>query len=243
MNCDYIINHYWDKKTKSATLEPQWLSSGEKLSSEQEAIKKLYTKTLGNATYYNKLVNSKKKFEVINGYKIKYTYLTKDDPLSKNGRKVTDISMCIKRSKQLPIKKFLMGIFFIFFLWVFLLNKGIEAPQIQKVQLSKKSQANNHQQNDTVTSKVEKTKKFYICNEDWKKFSIGDDTETTCLQQYLTSYCKHETILSSKKWLQNTNVVECTGIIEFKYNSLKSRTFKRSKKLKKQVKKFLQGSL
>ena len=141
MSCNYTIKHYWDELEKSTTIEPEWLRSGGNLSSEKKAIKKLYENTLGNATYYNKLIASKVESEEMNGYKIKYIYLEKDDPLHKNSRKVTDISMCINIPIQLPKKGLLYSTFFIlmtFFLGYYLLNRSTVVPEIQEIQSNKK---------------------------------------------------------------------------------------------------------
>ena len=246
MNCNYIIKHYWDEKTKSATLEPEWISSGEKLSSEQESIKKLYEKTLGDATYYSKLAESKVESETRDGYKIKYSYLEKDDPLHKNARRVTDISMCIKTPIKLPIKSFLISTFFVFVTFLvgyYLLNQTTEEPKNKKIELHDKVQVDAAIKKNNLVVKDKKEEKFYICNEEWKTYSIGDSAETTCLQSYFTSYCNHETKSISKEWLKQTKDINCIGIEVFQFNSLKSDTFKRSRKLKKQVKKFLQGKI
>jgi len=252
MNCNYIIKHYWDEiNKKSATLEPTWLTSGKELSPEKSPIKELYKKTLGDATYYGKLAKSKLKSEVINGYKIKYTYLEKDDPLGikdKNGkiRRVTDISMCITTPIKLPIKSFLIGSLFIFitiFIGYFLLNKNTEV-KIQMTQSLENIQVHNLKKNSVVTLKEKKDDQFKICNEQYKTYVIkGYESETNCLQSYLASYCNGETKLMSKEWLQETKNRECKniGISVFQYNSLKSDTFRHSRKLKQQVKKFLQG--
>lgn len=246
MRCNYVIKHYWDEKTKSATLEPEWISSGEKLSSEQESIKKLYEKTLGDATYYSKLAESKIESEIIDGYKVKYTYLEKDDPLHKNARRVTDISMCIKTPIKLPIKSFLITTFFVFvtfLLGYYLLNQNAEESKNQKIESLDKIQIDNVKKKKKLVVEDKKEEKFYICNEEWKTYSIGDSAETTCLQSYFTSYCNHETKLISKEWLKQTKNIDCIGIEVFQYDSLKSDTLKRSRKLKKQVKKFLQGKI
>jgi len=246
MRCNYVIKHYWDEKTKSATLEPKWISSGEKLSSEQESIKKLYEKTLGDATYYSKLAESKIESEIIDGYKIKYSYLEKDDPLHKNARRVTDISMCIKTPIKLPIKSFLISTFFVFvtfLLGYYLLNQNAEESKNQKIESLDKIQIDNVKKKKKLAVEDKKEEKFYICNEEWKTYSIGDSAETTCLQSYFTSYCNHETKLISKEWLKQTKNIDCIGIEVFQYDSLKSDTLKRSRKLKKQVKKFLQGKI
>jgi len=247
MNCNYTIKHYWDEKTKSATLEPEWISSGEKLSSEQESIKKLYEKTLGNATYYSKLAESKVESETRDGYKIKYSYLEKDDPLHKNARRVTDISMCIKTPIKLPIKSFLISTFFVFATFLvgyYLLNQTTEEPKNKKIELHDKVQVDDATKKNNFVVKDKKEEKFYICNEAWKTYSIEKDDQTTCLQSYLASYCNNKTKLMSQEWLKQTRNLECTGITMFKYDFLKSDTFnKRSGKLKKQVKKFLQGKI
>ena len=253
MSCNYTIKHYWDEKTKSATLEPKWISSGEKLSSEQESIKKLYEKTLGDATYYSKLAESKVEFETINGYKIKYSYLEKDDPLHKNARRVTDISMCIKTPMKLPIKSFLISTFFVFITFLvgyYLLNQTTEEPKNKKIELHHdKVQVDAVIRKNNLVVKDKKEEKFYICNEEWKTYIIEDnkgkkDTyQTSCLQSYFTSYCNKKTELISKEWLKQTKDINCIGIEVFQYDSLKSDTFKRSRKLKKQVKKFLQGKI
>ena len=246
MSCNYIIKHYWDEKTKSATLEPEWISSGEKLSSEQESIKKLYEKTLGDATYYSKLAESKVKFETIDSYKIKYSYLAKDDPLHKNARRVTDISMCIKIPIKFPIRSFLISFFLVFvtlLIGYYLVNQKTEESKNQKIELLDKVQVDNVKKKNELAVKDKKEEKFYICNEEWKTYSIGDSAETTCLQSYFTSYCNHETKSISKEWLKQTKDINCINIEVFQYDSLKSDTFKRSSKLKKQVKKILQGKI
>jgi len=239
MNCNYTIKHYWDIQTKSATLEPEWLASGDELSLEKEAIKSLYKKTLGNAIYYNKLIASKIESEMIDDYTIKYIYIEKDDPLSENSRKVTDITMCITLPMKLPSIGLFLSVFFIFLgigVGYFFLPWNEETPK-------KQEKPTNNYQIKTKSTLLEKPKQFYICNKEWKAYAIGDNHETACLQDYLTLYCNKKTELTTEKWLADTKSINCIGIDKFNYKSITSEVLKRSKKQKKHVKKFLQGKL
>jgi hypothetical protein len=242
--CKFIIRHYWDEKSKSATVEPAWLTSGEELSSDKQAIKELYNKTLGDATYYIQLSKEKPKEESIDGYHIKYNYVSKDDPLN-NNRKVTDITMCIDVPFRFLSMK-ILGILVVIILSIiwgmqYQSNKAISTEPEEVAKIIEKSKKN------VIKSVVSKKnilakKTFFICNEEWQEFEIRDDkAQTACLQDYFKYYCNNHTKLSLEKWLHsNASSINCIGIDKISYKKLTQKSRKKLKH-KKKVFNFLKG--
>jgi len=234
----WIIKHYWNEKTKSATLEPSWLTSGEKISSEQERIKQLYNQTLGNLNYYNTLSSKKIPHEVIDGFNIEYKYKTKKDPLNPEGnRMVTDIEMIV--SKQKSYFKYLILLFVmlvtIIIMYVFTENEE-DAVSIKE---NKKSIQEIHSLAPASNIKNIKKKeiKFNICN--YQDLSIkNDDDATKCLKSYLENYCNRKIKYNLNKYLQ-TKPLKCWAIenLNLKELSLKKYT----KKEQCAIKNFLEG--
>jgi hypothetical protein len=176
--------------------------------------------------------------ETIDGYKIKYSYLKKDDPLSSNNRKVTDISMCISIPFKFPTFK-VVGT-------IVLLLGGYMATQLDLSTISKEDTKPISKINEKVVSKIIHTKKvekkkFYICNEPYDKIVFKDKDMTSCFQDYINKYCNKKTILSSSKWLENENdtALECIGIKLFDVKQIDFSNAKTNNK--KKIINFIKG--
>lgn len=242
--CEYIIKHYWSKKTHSATLEPNWLSSGEKLTREQRKIKELYLQTIASSTYYNRLAQSKISGEAIGDYNIKYTYISKDDPLNleSKSRQVTDITMCITKKKSwvsLMVYGIAAGIIFLI-LYFFFFQPPDKKLKIQSP-ISKDTNKTNTQ---IVNSKPENKKvsesqelKNIICS--YSDLNV-DLPDKECWQYYVYVRCRSKIDKSYEEWLKESEEPECTSVTEFEIDELPNKLLG-DKDIKKKIKKFFTG--
>jgi len=232
--CNYIIRHYWDIKSKSATLKPEWLGNKlQDLSKEQQVIKKIYEQTIGDATNYELLAKSELSEEVIGDYHIQYTYIHKVDPLGrddKNTRHVTDIEMCITKisKKKLNVTSY----------WVIVLSVMILGGMwIASGNFSNDS----NDSNELIVSKIEtkqdiklQNKKIEIINA--KKpipqknvlkekvcsssLSVGLPTKIgmeKCWQQYIYDRCRDKTKLGFVKYWDKKESIDCVFDNSSKY--------------------------
>ena len=248
--CDYTIKHYWDIKSKSATLEPKWLGNKiENLSKEQQTIKRIYEQTIGDATRYEQLAKNEIPEEIIGDYHIQYKYVHKVDPLGsddKKTRQVTDIEMCIKKQ----IKKKPTIIFSLWWLIIVLLilvigswwfgsdnsfnvnenivisesnNNTKEDIQLQNEELK------NHKHNKTLKEEVCSTKLYVKTPE---KSGIEK-----CWQHYVYDRCIDKIKDNFSKYWKDKNDPECT----FDSNSKYINDVLKKANLPIKYKKFFQG--
>lgn len=247
--CDYIIKHYWDERSSSATLEPEWLGERmENLSKKQQKLKKLYQETLGNAIKYQELTHSKLAQEQIGDFHIRYTYNTKKDPLRKGKpdevRQVTDITMCItktKRKKQSgELFMVLAGVAIAVLIIVFLFNTEEEDPDIssQKERIFKTDTKKDTSETLNVYKEHKKDTVFQkVCKHDFLIKKLTKDGDEECLQLYVTARCKGNTNLGIWEYWKKERDPDC---IKDKYDTLVLDIIKH-KKLSKKFVNFFKG--
>jgi len=200
----YIIKHYWDIESKSATLEPKWLSNNtQNLTKEQQEIKELYKQTIGNARRYEDLSTNEIAEEIIDNYCIHYIYRHKLDPLAKDkskARRVTDIEMRISKCKK-PINYIL-----IISTGIVLLGIGIYLYLDNPQSLGEKHKSH------TIFNIVKKDKKLEIClngNPLYVKEPSKKGLEQ-CWQRYIYDKCQHKTTDSFQKYWNTIQESDCT---------------------------------
>ena len=211
--CDYIIKHYWDENTNSATLKPEWLTSGESLSKDQEKIKTIYLQTLGDASYYNNLSKMKPTEEDFSDYVVSYTYKDKVDPLHKGtkSRNATDITMCInKKKKNMYGGKNVIVVLIV----VILLILGWQSfSDNQKIIVKTKESANPQEKHREVRSSIKNVERkkdtvlSNVCNEESSNLRVKNPEK--CWEYYVMKRCNGKTDDSFKEWFKrNENICE-----------------------------------
>jgi len=242
--CDYIIRHYWSEKTKSATLEPKWLASGEELTKEQQRIKELYAKTIGNSTYYNNLARTKLLEEVIDSFHIKYTYTDKVDPLDNDSkaRGVTDIEMCISKKSANQNKLILFALICILAVGVYVFMHESTTSTFNET-FSRElivAEENISATYLPVNAEISKAKELQnkICARDELNVKLADKI---CWQFYVKERCNNKAKLSYKTWLESSKEAECTGVTNYSDDDF-IEIVKKDKKLKlEEIENFFKG--
>lgn len=245
--CDYIIRHYWSEKTKSATLEPKWLTSGEELTKEQQGIKELYAKTIGNSTYYNRLSHTKLAEEIIDDFSIKYTYNDKFDPLGKDSsaRGVTDIEMCISKKSTKQSRLILISLIFIIIAVMYLLvSKSIidnEPEAISNIlTIAEKNISSTPVPIKTEMSRERKLQNKICANEELN-VKLADKK---CWQFYVKDRCDDKTKLSYILWIEHkgNKKSECQGVTRYSDDDFSEmEIIKKDKKMPTEIKNFFKG--
>jgi len=223
--CDYIIRHYWDIKSKSATLEPEWLGNKfQDLSKEQQAIKNIYEQTIGDATRYELLAKSELAEEVIGGYHIQYTYIHKVDPLGrddKKTRRVTDIEMCITKisKKKLNVVSYIYwGIVLLMIIlggWWIASGSFLNNSNTSTVSKIETKQDIKHQNKKVETINVTKPipqknmLKEQVCSSSLSVVLPAKSGMEKCWQQYIYDRCRDETKLGFVKYWDKKESIDC----------------------------------
>ncbi len=227
--CEYTIKHYWSEKTHSATLEPDWLTSGEKLNKEQQEIKEIYSKTIGSGTRYNHLSQAKIVEEEIGNFHIQYSYIDKIDPLGKDtkSRGVTEITMCITKKRGKDSKYIYAGLILVVLAGLlFFVNTisnsiptdtGIEVVPQEKI-LAKENHTPTLIPKEKEPSKSEQLKEEICKNEE-----LNVKNPEACWQYYVYDKCRDKADSAYQKWLKNTTVPECTGVNSYPWESTQTK--------------------
>ncbi len=224
--CKWIIKHYWSEKTHSATLEPDWLTSGEKLNKEQEKIKKIYTRTLGNGTYYNRLSKDRPAEEEIGDFHIKYSYNKKSDPLSKDtkSRDVTDITMCINKKRGRGSNRFVYaGLISVVLLGIFLFVNRVSNNVLIDTDIEDAPQEKilgpENNISPTTPKKKELSKPKQLKEKICKFQELNVKNPEECWQYYVYDKCRDKANTAYQRWLKKTTVPECTGVNSYPWES------------------------
>lgn len=224
--CKWIIKHYWSEKTHSATWEkPDWLTSGEELNKEQEEIKEIFSKTLNNTTYYNRLSTDRLAEEEIGDFHIKYSYNKKLDPLSRDpkSRNVTEITMCINKKEGRRSNKFLCaGLIFVVLLGIFffvnMVSKSVSTDTDIKDAPREKILAQESTTSATAQKKKELSKPEQLKEEICKIEELNVKNPEECWQYYVYDRCRDKVALAYQKWLKSTTIPECAGVKSYPWD-------------------------
>ena len=257
--CEYTIRQYWSEKTNNATLEPGWLTSGEKLTEEQQEIKDIYDKTIKSNIKYQRLSKEKPEEEEIGDFYIKYSYLDKRHPGNYDGN-VTDITMCINKKKDQidhgnedrKLNKIAyVGIILMVVMVMFFFansistNTGIEVTS-QEETLAKESDIPPLIPKKKELSKSERLKKE-ICRRE--ELNVKNPEE--CWQYYVYDKCRDKADTAYQRWLKKTTVPECTGVNSYPWESTPtkkrwddfSNKIKQDEPMKQNIEQFFTGGV
>jgi len=245
----WIIRHYWDEKVGKNKANPLWLTyEDDKLTEEQKTIKRLYISAVSRKAELSK---KKIKYEKIDGFHIRYEFLTKEDPFNTDDKKrmVTEFTMIVNSSKT-----YAKSLQFLLFL---VLTMAL-AIGIYKI-TNKKEEKSNVILNveKQVTEKIQQKKKqkkhmvvkekFNICNFNESLNIKRDDKQTECLQSYLTKYCSEKNPIKSSfvSYYQlppESQPLECLNIKTINYKQIQKKNNSKFKiDDKDNIIKFLKG--